>query len=242
MCWSATASVAMVAIGTTAAGVAVAHRQPPAIWLTLGYFTIMEALQAAGYAVIDQCGSLLNQSIALLSYLHIVFQPFFINAFAMELVPSLVKEKVKFAVYGCCAVSAIVMLMQLYPFEWAPACTIGKALCGPELCLSSGEWHIGWSIPYNNLLPAFDVAIAAHLSFPTYVVAAFLVPLAYGAWRLVMLHALLGPILANQLTANPNEAPAVWCLFSIGLVLLGLSPWVRQGFRATSWWAWPRSW
>ncbi|HEX6141811.1 MAG TPA: DUF5765 domain-containing protein [Geminicoccaceae bacterium] len=242
MCLGAAASLGMVAVGTAATGAAARWRQPPAIWLTLGYFTVMEALQATGYIVVDQCGSPLNQSITLLSYLHIVFQPFFINAFAMELVPEPVKERVRLAVCGACAFSAVVMLMQLYPFEWAPPCRIGKTLCGTDLCLSSGEWHIAWSVPYNNLWPAFDIGIAAHLSFPTYMVAAFLVPLSYGAWRFVFFHALVGPFLAHQLTDNPNEVPAVWCLFSIGIVLMGLSPWLRQGFRTTSWWAWPRSW
>jgi hypothetical protein len=72
--------------------------------------------------------------------------------------------------------------------------------------------------------------------FPTYVVAAFLVPLVYGAWRFVLFHALAGPILAFQLTGNANEVPAIWCLFSIGIVLMGLSPWLRRRFRAPPGW------
>ena len=50
MCWSATASIAMVGIGVVATGVTAARGEPRAIWLTLGYFTVMEALQATGYA------------------------------------------------------------------------------------------------------------------------------------------------------------------------------------------------
>ncbi len=242
MCWGATMSISMVGIGAVAAGVAAARGQPRAIWLTLGYFTVMEALQASGYAVIDQCGAPSNRTITLLSYLHIVFQPFFINAFAMELVPGPVKARLRLGVYLCCAASSAVMLAQLYPFEWAGSCRLGAALCGEELCLVSGEWHIAWSIPYNGLLVPLEDVLGLHSGFPTYLLAAFLLPLAYGAWRFVLLHALAGPILASGLTDNPNEVPAIWCLFSIGIVLLALSPMIRQHFETTTWWGWPKSW
>jgi hypothetical protein len=242
MCWSATASITMVAIGAVATGVTAARGEPRAIWLALGYFTVMEALQTAGYAVVDQCGTTSNQSITLLSFLHIVFQPFFINAFAMELVPSPVKARLRLGVYLCCAASSAAMLAQLFPFEWAGSCRLGESLCGAELCLVSGEWHIAWNIPYNGLLHPLEDALGFHSGFPTYIITAFIVPLAYGAWRFVIFHALAGPILAIFLTANPNEVPAVWCLFSIGLILIGMSPLIRQNFKTKAWWAWPKSW
>ncbi|NIA68649.1 hypothetical protein HBA54_08600 [Pelagibius litoralis] len=242
MCWGMTASVTMVGVGTIGAVVLARRREPKAIWLTLGYFSAMEALQASGYLVIDQCGSPANRAITLLSYLHIVFQPFFINAFAMELVPGSVRRKLRRGVYLCCALSAAVMLAQLYPLPWAGACRPGTALCGSELCLVAGEWHIGWSIPYNGLLLPFEDLLGLHAGFPTYMLAAFLLPLAYGAWRFVVFHAMAGPLLAATLTDNPFEQPAIWCLFSIGILLISLSPLIRRQFEATTWWAWPKSW
>lgn len=242
MCWSVSASVTMVGIGALATGIAAARGQPKAIWLTLGYFTVMEALQAIGYGVVDQCGTSSNRAITLLSYLHIVFQPFFINAFAMELVPSNVKAQLRRGVYICCGVSSIVMLAQLFPLEWAGNCRIGNTLCGDELCLTSGEWHIAWSIPYNGLLLPLTDALGIGLGFPTYIIVTFLLPLAYGAWRLVVLNLLAGPILAKTLTTNPNEVPAIWCLFSVCILIIGLSPIVRQRFETTTWWVWPKSW
>jgi len=70
-----------------------------------------------------------------------------------------------------------------------------------------------------------------HAGFPTYVIAAFLLPLLYGAWRFVLFHALAGPVLAFALTENPNEAPAIWCLFSIGIVLIGSNTAIRRQFE-----------
>ena len=39
--------------------------------------------------------------------------------------------------------------------------------------------------------------------------------------------------LASALTSNPNEFPAIWCLFSVGIIVIGLSPWIRQRVRAS---------
>ena len=85
MCWSMGVSAAMVAFGGAATVVSARRGDPLAIPVTLGYFTFMEALQVAGYAVIDECTSPVNQSVTVLSVLHIVFRPIFINAFAMAL-------------------------------------------------------------------------------------------------------------------------------------------------------------
>jgi len=242
MCWSATASLAMVGLGGVATIVTLRRGEPKAIWLTIGYFTAMEALQAAGYAVVDQCGSSSNQSITLLSYLHIVFQPFFINAFAMELVPAPVKARLRRTVFALCGLSAAVMLLQLVPSPWAGLCRPGDVLCGPALCLTSGDWHIAWDIPYNGLMLPLENLIGIHAGFPTYMLTAFLLPLAYGAWRFVVFHAVAGPILASFLTTNPNEMPAIWCLFSIGLLLIAISPLIRRKFETTTWWVWPKAW
>lgn len=229
MCWGLSASVVMAGVGVVA--VAATARRPLAIPVTIGYFTLMEALQAAGYLVVDQCANPLNQSVALLSFLHIAFQPFFINAFAMELVPAKVRARARIAVFSVCATSAAVMLLQLYPLAWAGPCRPGSTLCGLALCTVSGEWHIGWEVPFNGLLTPIEQFLGIHAAFPTYALAAFALPLCYGAWRFVVFHTLAGPILASLLTGNPNETPAIWCLFSIGIVLVSLNPWLWQKFE-----------
>jgi len=48
MCWSATASLAMVGLGGAATIVTYTRGEPRPTWLTIDYFTLMEALQAAG--------------------------------------------------------------------------------------------------------------------------------------------------------------------------------------------------
>lgn len=242
MCWSETASYTMVALGSVGTGVCYMRGEPRGIWITLGYFTGMEALQAAGYGVVDQCGDPANRTITLLSYLHIVFQPLFINAFAMELVPCAVKARIRRWVWVAAGSSAAVMLLQIAPIDWAGTCRPGTPLCGPAICLVSGEWHIAWEMPYNGLLNPVEDLTGIGGGFPTYMIAVFVVPLVYGAWRFVVFHALAGPVAASLLTSNPNEMPAVWCLFSIGVLAIALSPAIRQQFETSTWPVWPRSW
>lgn len=235
MCWNMQASVVMTGLGAAAAVVSWHRKDPAAIWLTLGYFAAMEALQVAGYAVLDQCGTKTNEAVTLTSYLHIVFQPFFINAFAMELVPRPVKLRVVKWVYAICALSAVVMLLQLVPWQFVGTCRLGTPLCATDLCTVSGNWHIAWNIPYNGLLLPLENLFGFHAGFPTYMIAVFAMPLVYGAWRFVVMHLLLGPILAWSLTSNPNEMPAVWCLFSVLIIMAGLSLRARSVISATKW-------
>lgn len=242
MCWSMTASVGMAAAGTAATAITIYRKEPAAISIALGYFTIMEALQAAGYLVINDCGGKSNQAITLLSFLHIVFQPFLVNAFAMELVPYPVRLHVRRTAFALCGLSAGVMLLQLMPIQALGACRPGDVLCGLRLCLTSGEWHIAWNIPYNGLMVPIDKLLGTHIAFPTYLLTVFVLPVVYGAWRFSLTHLLLGPIFAGYLTDRPNEWPAVWCLFSIGILVISLSPWIRRRFTTSHWWLWPKAW
>ena len=239
MCWSVEASVGMVAVGTVASVVTYRRGDAPAIWLTLGYFAIMEALQVAGYRVVDQCGTPANTSVTVLSYLHIVIQPFFINAFAMELVPERIKRRVRVGVFAACAVSSLVMLAQIIPAPALGNCAPGTAMCAERWCTVSGNWHIAWDVPYNGLLVDIERMFGTFSGFPTYLITVFIVPLIYGAWRFVVVHAVTGPLLAAYLTTNPNEMPAIWCLLSIAILLISLSPAVRRSVSTTRWWGRP---
>ena len=228
MCWNAEVSIAMVAVGTAATVLSFRRKDPTAFWLTLGFFTVMELLQVAGYAVLDQCGTPANRSVTFLSYLHIAVQPVFINAFALELVPRDTKHKARNIVFGLCAASTAIMLLQLVPVAQFGTCRPGSALCAAQWCTVSGDWHIAWDVPYNGLTIPFENALGIYAGFPSYILVVFVLPLFYGAWRFVALHVVTGPIVAMAMTNNPNEMPAIWCLFSIAILLVALHPAVRR--------------
>lgn len=239
MCWSAGASLAMVGIGTAATGIAIWRREPTAIWAAVAYFTAMEGLQATGYAVVDQCGTPENQAITIASYIHIAFQPLFINAFALQLVPAPVRKRFGRLVFILAGLATLSILAQLVPGGSWGTCAPGFPLCGDGWCTRSGDWHIAWDIPYNGLFVPFERFVGTGFGFPTYMLAVFALPLLYGAWRFAVFHAIVGPIFASTLTADPNEMPAIWCLFSIGIVLFGLSHLTRRQVSTQSWWGRP---
>ncbi len=237
MCWGLEATVVMTAAGAVGTVVTWRRGDAVAIPLALGYFTLMELLQFAGYMVIDQCGTGANQTVTLLSVLHIIFQPLIINAFAMELVPGPVRARMRGWIFGITALCSLVMLVQLYPMSWAGICDPRSPLCGPALCTVSGVWHLAWDVPFNGMMLPVESALGLHAmgvywGFPTYVLAVFVLPVVYGAWRFALMHMLAGPMLASVLTDNPNEVPAIWCLFSILLLAIALSPAIRRQVSA----------
>ena len=242
MCWNGKASTVLAVIGLSTTLYAAWKKEPTALWITLGYFSLMEALQAYTYLVINQCSVPSNQIATLLGYLHIVFQPFFANAMALYFIPDKVRDKIQGWVYAACFASAIFMLIQLYPFDWAGHCAIGRPLCGDVLCSVRGNWHIAWEVPANsigNWLWYHHVPIIWN-GYPSYPLVVFLLPALYGSWRLTLYHAMMGPILSHILTNNPNEWPAVWCLLSIGMLLIVVKTPVRQYMFVRHWFFWPR--
>lgn len=220
MCWSGEASAVLATIGLSTAAYTAVKKMPPVLWLTLGYFSLMELLQAFTYTVINSCSNEYNQILTLFGYLHICFQPFFINAISLHFLPN--RERARWVTipsYAVCFTAAIIMLLQLYPFTWAGPCILGEALCAADLCSVSGNWHIAWNIPLNGLgITVFGQHIGAYII--AYAIAGFVMPLAYGVWRGTVFHLLLGPTLAWLTTDNMNEWPAVWCLLSIGIIML----------------------
>ena len=221
MCWSGEASTVLAATGIAGAAYSALKKDPEplALWVCLLYFASMESLQAVAYSVLNQCNSPLNQLMTMFGYLHITFQPFFINAVALYFMPKDSARIVAPWAYFGCFVAAIAMLLQLYPFAWAGHCALGRPLCGDVLCTTRGEWHIAWLLPTNGI--GNSMADNAYLGrgYIEYPLMAFYIPALFGSWRFILFSWLAGPFLAGLTTSNINEWPAVWCLFSIGLVL-----------------------
>jgi len=243
MCWSGEASTVLATIGLSSTVYFYFKKESPTLCAALGFFSLMEALQAYTYTVIDDCSNPGNQVATLLGYMHIAFQPFFINAVSMYFIPETVRNKILAPVYFICFVTTICLLIRIYPFDWAPACyevqnklilfsqfidSFNVPFCGKKICSVSGNWHIAWEIP----------ASANLLLYNMYIVAAFIMPVCYGSWKMTIYHLVTGPFLAFLTTNNANEWPAVWCLYSIGLLLLLIKTPIRQFLHVRHWFWW----
>jgi hypothetical protein len=229
MCWNGQASATIATLGLVSTAYVAVKGEDPKLWIPLAYFSLMEMLQAATYTVIDQCGLPLNQLLTFLSYLHIAFQPFFINAFSMHFIPELVSKRISPFVYGTCFIGTILFLLMAYPFEWAGMCDLGHVpFCDKHLCSVSGNWHIAWGAPLNGM----------KWLYLGYFVPALALPILYGSWRCTIYHIIVGPLFARLLTNNINEWPAVWCLMSIGLLLVVIKTPIRPLLYGQQWFLW----
>jgi hypothetical protein len=242
MCWSGEASACLAASGFISTAYFYYKGESKVLCAALAYFSLMELLQAYTYTVIGQCLNPRNQVATFLGYMHIAFQPFFVNAVAMHFIPRIIRRLISPWVYMLCFAAAVVFMMRIYPFPWANFCyersyqlmlatgiKFEMPFCGKEICSTSGAWHIAWSIPANGNI---EMANA-------YVYAAFLLPLLYGSWKLVVYHFMTGPFLAFLTTNNMNEWAAVWCLYSIGLLLLLIKTPVRRYLHIRNWYGRP---
>jgi len=246
MCWSTEASVAWATAGVTASAYLWYKKEPPVMWMTIGYFSLMEIIQAFSYPVLNQCDLPRNQALTYLGYLHIAFQPFFVNLMALHFIPSEVRARIILPVMIACGVVTMSLVINAYPFEWAGECTPGRALCGPQMCTLAGNWHLAWNLPLNGLgnpLAAFEMwgfRPFPH-GMPGYAIVAFLMPALYGSWKFALYLLLSGPILARQLTDNVHEQPAIWCLMAIAvsfaIVKTPLRRYLRED-RVMPWMRW----
>jgi len=188
---------------------------------------------------IDLCDNPNNQVLTLFGYLHVAFQPFFVNMVAMYFIPESVKLKIRTYVYTICAIGTVAMLVKMYPFAWAGECIVGtEGFCGPHICSTSGAWHIAWQMPLNGLMSnpvewlfGFNWGLHAF----SYIVVAFYLPLMYGSYRFVAFHYLIGPWISDVTTDDPNEYAAVWCLFSIALCVSVIKTPIRKYLHVKKW-------
>ena len=228
MCFGIGVTATMVALGLGGAALTWRRGEPAASPLTLAFFAGMEGLQLAGYLVIDQCGSPANCTVTALSMGHILIQPIVISAFMLALARPEATAALRRWVLGLSALASAVMVVQMLPLPGLGTCLPGQPLCAAELCTVSGTWHLGWQVPYNGLLSGAEAALGTNFGFPTYMLAVFVMPFFYGAGRFALLHLAVGPVAANLLTRNPHEVPAVWCLFSVAILLVVLVPALRR--------------
>ena len=71
MCWSLEASATLATVGLASTAYVAIKKEKKELWVPLGYFSLMELLQAITYLFIDKCDLPINQLLTLLGYLHI---------------------------------------------------------------------------------------------------------------------------------------------------------------------------
>jgi hypothetical protein len=237
MCWSGEASTVLATIGFTGAYLEYRKHLNKNLQegfldkyflrgMTLFYFSLMEALQALNYTVLDLPGPM-NSLYSLLGYLHISLQPFFCSMFIISFTPLVTRRFWVPILIVASFFASILMLSRLMinpslPGCMAVHCTMlhnmsdilhlnvkGSVGCGMEVFRSYvGDWHIAWQWVIND---------CSHFTYAYWAVG-FLIPILARAYRVMLYTFFCGPFLAYFLTGRPDEWAAIWCLLSIGFL------------------------
>ena len=102
---------------------------------------------------------------------------------------------------------------------------------------------IAWLLPTNGIGNSMADNATLGRGYITYPLTAFVLPALIGSWRFTLFSFLAGPTLAGYTTNNINEWPAVWCLFSIGLVLAIIKTPLRYHLHTSDpWWMMLMKW
>ena len=255
MCWSGEASTILATIGFVGAALeykkAIAKDPTTSLSevdtdgylsrhrlraLTLGYFTLMELLQAVNYIYLDDPGPM-NAMGSFLGWFHISFQPILTIWFVASFLP---KKRLKYWFIKVTVISTIASIMFLLkgiinpslPGCFAIQCTVGNGVLdtlmgnGAIGCSSTmefrsypGDWHIAWQWAMNS---------CGYFATAGYTFVAFILPIFLGGYRIMIYGFVMGPLLAYFLTGNPDEWAAIWCLLSIGFLIIVKTPVIER--------------
>jgi len=177
----------------------------------IGYFALMEILQYFQYKVINECNNDYNKFLTNIGYLHICFQPLFVNIWLFAFI-----KKPNFIYLYMCFFAGLLLASRLLFVKDNELCdTKNEPLCGPKTCAYSGERHIAWNLRLRAAGSYwFTPSIGLH--FFMWVVPALTILQVKPILALL----LTGPYLGFLLTNNIHEQPAIWCYTAIGQMLI----------------------
>lgn len=208
------ASIAATTLGGAATVYAAKKKLPKERTFALFFFTLMELLQAVSYMWLGQCDLSGNKFLTYAGFFHIAFQIPVANAFMLSFTSKKARKKWTRPVMIASFIGSFLLLTKLFvpllwdaPKEWM--CKAGDALCGTDACTYKGTWHLAWRMPLLGYDPGNYM----------YFILVFFLPILYGSWRISVFHFIFGPLLASLLSPDRNEVAAIWCLFSIAVLI-----------------------
>lgn len=241
MCWSGGAStvLALTGLGMSAYFIKTGERKE--FCLALFYFSLMEVLQLASYSYINQCAMPMSKIHTVLGYIHIAFQPMFINMVALCFIPDAVRHKIAPYVYCLCWITVVPFMLKAYPFSDTSLCTVGQGtICVPFACAYKENWQIGgiWSL--SNLTSQLWIVLSKDLQFlgvqaKLYLLTGLVLPIVYGSWRIILATVLLIPGVAYIGMSHLSELPALWCLYSIAFCCTLMQTPIRKYLHVYRW-------
>ena len=181
----------------------------------IAYFSLMEFIQYFQYFFINKCDNSYNYWLTLLGYLHICFQPLFVNIWLLTFVEKELLSSHYVFLYMS-IIAGILLFSRIFYVSNDEICDINnEPLCGKNTCTFSGQTHIAWNIRMRAAGKYwYSPSIALHFFMwviPTIVTFKY---------RPIIALILTGPYMSLLFTSNIHEQPAIWCFFSVIQIII----------------------
>lgn len=245
MCFSGEMSAAFAALGLFMTWWVKTRTRNDQLAAGIFFFFLMEFLQALQYwfslassNTAALCSTPVNQVLTVAGYAHICAQPYFCHLINASLTKSCKYKDRYRVVLRLCAIGGVLLFLR-WPLSYLPGRNTmdldtqpstewlrGKTLCTYK---SAVMMHLGWSVPMAD--PTYYVMGASIHSFLMF--APFLA--LYEKKGMLIQGAFLfftGPVFADYMTSNLQEAASIWCLFSLAQVRR------CAAWRCWCWWGW----
>ena len=177
----------------------------------IGYFALMEILQYFQYKYINKCNNNYNKLLTIIGYLHICFQPLFVNIWLF----AFTKNPNYTFIYLSLFAGFLLASRILFVSDEEICDTNNEPLCGYNTCSFSGKRHIAWNVRLR--------APGKHWFTPSIGLHFFLwvIPvITTFQYKPIIAMILTGPYISYLLTNNIHEQPAIWCYTVIGQMII----------------------
>ena len=222
MCFSKSQSYVMFFSCIFTAFVNIYYKASWKMYVPILFLSIKELIQAQSYTVVDKCDSKYNKFLTILSWIHISFQPVFVNIFfsAFHKDPNVYDFTIKL-----CLVASLFLLSKLYVNNdkiYLRSCPYTNKLvnmCRKSHCTVSGEKHIAYGF-YLREPNAFTPNIFLHMFL------IFVPSILLDNYILSLCFLITGPLLSTLILKNKKknlgEIAAIWCNTSITMFVFSL--------------------
>lgn len=218
MCFGKTWSAISLTIMLISTAVCIYYKGSYLILAMLIFLASKELIQLLLYSTgLAKCKTKWNKWLTSLSWVHICFQPFFVNLFFSAFSPNAVLYKIPIILSFIYALFNLPVLREIggkSKHRCQP--DYNSNMCRAQTCSINGKYHLGYG---------FDLKSADNGGFTpsgfTYNLLSFAPAYIIGDWFLATLH-LIVAALSYKFINNVGEASAVWCLNSFWIGLIGM--------------------
>ena len=196
------------------------YKTPLTITLPLFFLASKELIQCLLYYNLESCNSN-NKWLTAAAWLHVSFQPFFVNLFISAFSKNPTEYKIPLIL---CLIFGVFNILRLKEFSMNnllndSSCipNIKNNVCRNTTCSINGERHLA----YGFNLSSTDIGYFTPSLF-SYVLLSFGPAFIIGDWQLAGIHlsvAVLSSLFARK---DAGEAAAVWCVNSFWVVFFAI--------------------